>query len=803
MTLGLRASARALRRAPSFASLIVLMLSVGIGATGTLFSAVRAVFVEPLPFANAEQLMWLRENQAEVPARPISYPTFLDWQARNEVFSVMAAVRNLELRWASPSETRVLDVAAVTADYFRVFGVQPSLGRDFSDSDDTFGAERVVIVSHQFWQAELGGDPNVFGTDLDLDEMSFSVVGVAPSQPQVPGNVDAWILMGAQAAPGSAWLDRAVRWAGFAVARLKPGLSIDAARVEMGRVQSQLADEYPRYSAGHEVEVLELRDVLIGDTRLPLLLSFGGVAVLLAMVAANVSNLLLVRTVGRQREFSIRSALGADRRQIASQVLADSALLIAIGSVLGLGVAVWGTAYLASILSDQLFAGVTIDVDLAVVGYTVALGIVLLVCTTGFPMLQAVARRSWSGFGIGTRARGGPSEARGFSSFLVVQTALSVVLLICAALLSGSMSKILSSDHGFDEEGVLTFRLQLTDEYSRPAELNPLYARIVRELEAIPGIKTAAVYNDLPGLPPRWQTDIAPEVDGRLLTTLPGEEINVDWRIVSPAYFETMGIAVRSGRTFTDDEAERGAPVMLVDEGLARRFWPDGDALGDHIRYDSPTSIEIIGIVNDVRVYGVEETGRITIYTPFGRFPFLGAVGVAIRADGIDTSALIAPARAVIRSIDPRIAIDDIATLDQRLDENVALRKLTTQAILAFAAVATLLAGVGLFGVMRYVVGQRTHEMGVRIALGARGMDIARLVLRRGVLISAVGILLGVVLALGASRLLSSLLFGVSPVEPSIYMLVMALSLTVAIIGCAVPAFRAASLEAHVALRAE
>jgi putative ABC transport system permease protein len=778
------------------------MLSVGIGATGTLFSAVRAVFIEPLPYSDAEQLVWLRENQAEVPARPISYPTFLDWQVRNEAFSEMAAVRNLELRWAAPDEARVLDVAAVTADYFRVFGVQPSVGRDFTATDDAFGAEPVVIVSHRFWQGELGGDPNVLGTDLELDETSFSVVGVAPSQPQVPGDVDAWILMGAQASPGSAWLDRAVRWAGLAVARLKPGLSIDAARAEMARVQNQLADEYPRYSAGHEVEVLELRDVLVGDTRLPLLLSFGSVAVLLVMVVVNVSNLLLVRTVGRQREFAIRSALGAGRRLIAIQVLADSVLLVAVGSVLGLSLAVWGARFLTSILSDQLFAGATIGVDLAIVGFTVALAVVLLVCTSSFPIWQAATGRAWSLNG-GMRIRGGPSQARGFSSFLVVQTALSVLLLICAGLLSSSMSNMSSSDHGFDEEGVLTFRLQLTDEYSRPAELNPLYARIVRELEAVPGVRAAAVFNDLPGLQPRWQTDIAPEVDGRILTSLPGEEINVDWRIVSPDYFETMGIALQSGRTFTDDEAERGAPVMLVDESLARRYWPDGGALGDYIRYDSPTPTQIIGIVNNVHVYGVEETGRITIYTPFGRFPFLGAVGVAIRADGIDTSGFVATVRAVIRSIDPRIAIDDIATLEQRLDENVALRMLTTQAIFAFASVATLLAGIGIFGVMRYVVSQRVREMGLRIALGARGLDIARLVLRRGVLTSAVGIVVGLGLALGASRLISSQLFGISPVEPSVYLLVTALSLLVAIVACAVPAWRAASVDAHVALRAE
>lgn len=803
MTSVLRASARALRRTPSFALLVVAMLALGIGATATLFSAVRAVFLEPLPYAEAERLVWLRENQADVPARPISYPTFLDWQTRNAAFSVMAAARNLQLRWQTPSDPRVLDVAAVTADYFRVFGVQPSVGRDFAAADDAFGAERVAIVSHRFWQGELGGAPNVLGSELVLDDMAFSVVGVAPSQPPVPGNVNVWILTGAQASPGSAWLDRAVRWAGFAVARLKPGVSIEAARIEMARVQSQLADEYPRYSAGHQVEVLELRDVLIGDTGLPLLLSLGAVAVLLIVVAVNASNLLLVRTISRQREFAIRTALGADRRAIAGHVLADSILLVAIGTMLGLTLAVWGTELLRSVLADRMFAGVTIGVDFAVVGYTLALGVVLVAGTCAFPIWQAASGRAWSGLGQGTRATGRPSQARAFSVFLVVQNALSVLLLICAALLSSSMLRILSSDNGFDQDGVLTFKLDLPEGYSRPVELNPLYARLIRELEVVPGVSKAAVFNELPGLQPRWQTDIAPELDGRALRTPPGDEINVDWRIVSSDYFETMGIELASGRTFTDDEAQRASEVMLVDESLARRFWPDDDALGKRIRYDGPTPIEVIGVVKNVRVYGAEEPGRITIYTPFGRFPFLGAVGVAVRAEGIDASALIAPIRAVVRSIDPRIAIDEIATLEQHLDQNVALRALTTQAILAFASFATLLAGIGLYGVLRYVVGQRTREMGLRIALGARGVDIARLVLRRGVLISFAGILLGVALALVAGRVISSLLFGINALDPSIYVLVAALSLVITIVACAVPAWRAASVGAHTALRAE
>jgi putative ABC transport system permease protein len=799
----LRISARALLRTPSFVILALLMLSTGMGATATVFSAVHTVFIDPLPYFDSEQLVWLRERQAEVPARQISYPTFLDWRERSEAFSEFAAVRNMRLRWTTREEARVLDVGVVTADYFRVFGVRPSIGRDFVASDDVFGAQRVAIVSNRFWEAELRGDPNALQTELVLDEMSFSVVGVLPRDPRLPGNANIWILTGAQASPGSAWLDRSIRWAGFAVARIKPGRTIGEAHAEMIRVQEQLAAEYPRYAAGHDVEVLKLRDVLIGETRLPLLLSFGAVAVLLAMVCVNVSNLLFVRVISRRKEFAIRAALGANRRIIARQVLVESALLVAVGSALGLIIAVWGTRFLGWALSNRLFAGMTIGVNFAVVGYTVALGIVLVIGTSWFPIWRIAAPRVWTGLNAGTRNATGLSQGRGFAVFLIVQTSLSVLLLICAALLASSMSRILSTDPGFDRNGVLTLRLQLPNDYSGPAQLNALYGQVIRGLRAIPGVATVAVLNELPGLEPGWQSDIAPEVDGEVRSTLPGEEINVDWRIVSGDYFETMGIAIRGGRTFTDDEAERGAPVMLVDENLAQRFWPDGDALGNYVRYDGPTPIEIIGIVDNVHVYGVEETGRITIYTPYGRFPFLGEVGVAIRVDGVAPSSLIASARTVIRSIDPGVAIDNIATLEQRLDERIALRTLTTRIILAFASFATLLAAVGLYGVMRYVVGQRRQELGLRIALGAQGLDVAKLVLRRGVLLSLAGILLGVLLAVGVRHLLSSMLFGISAVNPSIYAFVAVLSLSVAIIACAVPAWRAARLDPLIALRAE
>lgn len=798
----MRVALRALLRRPSFALPAVLVLALGVGATLTLFGFVQGVFLEPLPYPDAGRLVWLRERHADVPARPISYPTFLDWQARNDAFDAIAAVRDVRMRWTTGSQARVLDAGLVTADYFTVLGVPPRLGRDFAAPDDAFGAAGVAIVSHGFAEVELGGAAESLGAELVLDDTAHTVVGVAPAGLVAPGDPDVWVPMGRRAAPDTGWTDRSVRIAGFAVARLRPGRTIAQARADMARVQAGLAGEHPQHVAGHEVEMLSLRQVLVGDVRLPLLLGFAAVGVLLVLVCVNVSNLLLLRVLDRRRELALRAALGAGRGRIVADVLREGLLVAAFGTALGVGLALFGTRLLAWPLSEYLFAGMSIGVDAGVIAFAVLLAAAVGVATSALPAWRGASAELGAALGAGTRTAG-PAPGRVHTGFVAFQTALAVVLLISAALLVTSMARILASDPGFDKHGVATFRLSLPGEYAGPERLNGLYAQLVRELGAVTGVRSAAVFNELPGLEPTWQSDIAPRVGGEYRRRPAGELINVDWRIVSAGYFDVMGIRVERGRAFTDAEAEQGAPVMLIDESLAARFWPDGDAVGNHIRYDGPTDIEIIGIARNVHAYGDASVGRITIYTPYGRFPYLGNVGVALRADGVDPGTLVGPARDAVRSIDARIALVDVATLDRALERRLAPRMLTTWVIGLFAVFAALLAALGVYTVMSYVVGRQQRELGVRVALGAAPRHVAGRVIVKGVRASAAGVAVGLPAALGAGRLLSGVLFDVGYASPAIYAAVAVLSLAAAAAACALPAWRAARRDPLPVLRAD
>lgn len=794
---------RSLVRRPTFVALSASVLTLGIGATLTLFALINAVFFQPLPYADDDRLVRLGERVEGVPRRPVSYPTFVDWKARNGSFELMAAVRNQRMPFISPGQARVLNVATVTADYFRVIGIRPSLGRDFEAEDDLAGSPAVVIISHQFWMIEFGGRPESLGSEAIIGGQSYTIVGVAPPELRASTNPDAWLAMGRQAMPGTPLADRSIRRAGFVIARLKPAMSLDAARSDIARVEAQLANEFPVHYAEAEVEVVTLRDALTGDLRLPLLLSFGAVCVLLVIVCVNTSILFLLRAIERKVEFGIRAALGASRRLICLQVLGEGLLVVLLGAVLGYALAVFGTDLLVEALADQLFEGTTVRLDPSVTFFAIALLIVVCIATSLLPAWRSASTDVRAALHGPSRSTAEPKNSRALASFVVFQTSLAVVLLICASLLASSASKILSSDPGFEKEGVLTFRLMLPSGYAGPRQLVQLYGRIVEDLRRIPGVDSAAIWNELPGLQPTWGTDIVPEVRGEYQRLARGDLINVDWRIVSADYFSTMGIRIREGRSFRDDEAAQGTPVLVVDKMLADRFWPDGSALGSHLRYDGPTDIEIVGVAENVQTYGDASPGRLTIYTPYGRFPFLGDVGVAVRSSSIDPLVIAASVRTRMREMDSGIAILDMTTLEQRLVERLAPRTLVTQVVVLFATLSTLLAATGIYSVISYVFSQRKRDLAIRIALGGTSWQVARLVMQKGLAFGSYGIVIGLGLAALASRALESMLFDVTPLNPSVYAAVAITSLILAGIACLLPAWHACRVPSISSLHGE
>jgi putative ABC transport system permease protein len=792
-----RTSLRALARSPGFTGLGVLVLASGIGAAVTLFSVVDATFLRPLPYSEAEQLVWLRETHAEVPARRLSYPTFLDWRDRSSAFSSMAAIRGMELRWSNSDSARLIDVDMVSGSFFSVLDVAPALGRSFVESDDVFGAAPVAVVSYDFWQTALGARSDILGERIVLDETSYAIVGVAPQQLALPRDPSAWITFGPQNASDSPLADRSIRWL-FGLARVDRDFTIEQARADLEGVQAQLASEYPQSVAGHEVEVLPLRDVLVGNTRVPLLLSIAAVGLLLMIVCVNVSNLLLVRVNGRRRELAVRASLGARSQTLYFQQLAEGILLVAFGSIFGLVLAAFGTRLLSNLLAGELFVGATMDMSAPMYAFTFLLAIVIASATTAIP--------AWRSTRLALHQSGSDRSASSqgvtLDALLVLQTALAVILLVGAVLLGSSMQRIASSDPGFNKSGVLTMELSLPTDYQPGDQLNSAYGEIVRAITAVPGVSSAAIYNDLPGFEAGWQTDIRPQVPEERLNLSPGEQINVDWRIVSNGYFETMGITILNGRSFSETEAGQRAPVMLIDERLAQRFWGGTQAVGGHIRYDSPDDIEVIGVAANTALYGSEEERRITIYTPYGRFPFMRRIGAAVRTDLSDPASVTESVRAAIRQIDPAIAMTAVVSFDERLENQLSARTLITQVMVLFAAFSLSLAAVGIYSVVSYIVSRRKREYGVRLALGATYRNMVSLVMSRTVMICLVGITTGLLIAGIGSRLLEGFLFNTHTLSPSVYASVFVFSLVVAAGACLTPALRASRIDPVESLRA-
>jgi putative ABC transport system permease protein len=797
----LRSALRYLWRRPRDTGFAVAALALGTGATLTLAALVNAAFVAPLPYPAADRIVHLSERQAEIPDRRVSYPNFLDWQARNDSFELMAAVRETTPVLRREQGARVLDARQVTADYFRVLGVAPFIGRDFTAAEDRFGAPRVAIVSAALWSAEFGAPPDIVGRQLALGDGDYTIVGVADRLSQLPGAPEIWTLTGQLAAPDSPWFGRSNRIAGYVLARLRADRSIEEARADMRRVGDGLAAEFPIHNAGHTIDIVTLQRSLVGDVRLPLLLAFGAVGVLLLIVCTNVANLLLVAAIRREREFALRAALGADRRQVLAQVLCESSLLTLLGTGSGALLAVAALDVLRRVAPEAWLDGMGVAADGSLIAFAAAVCAFVSIAVGSVPAWRCVTTNVQRGLRGAGRAANRFGAQRVRNASIVVQASMAVALLVCAALLANSLLLIERSSFGFDGDDLLTFRLSVGAEYASRAQRTQLLARVASDLDALPGVASAALLNELPGREPTWQTDIAPVVGGESVRVVPGQLINVDWGIVSARYFETLRVPILRGRSFTGSEAEQGAPVMVIDEQLAQRFWPEGDALGSHIRYDGPTAIEIVGIAANVRTYGEQETGRVKIYTPYGRFP--ESFTVAVRAAGEDGASLVGPIRTALRTIDPGIAMSEIGTLDDVLERQITPRTWTTSLVALFAALAVALTALGIYAVMSQAVLERVREVGVRTALGARPRDILRLLVMRGMGLCGAGVALGSLLGLAASRLMAGMLYGVTPASGHVYVAGAAVFLAVALAACLAPALRAAKLDPLAALRHE
>ncbi len=787
---------RWLRKHLSFSLLAVITLGVGIGANTAMFSVVNAVLMQPLPYTEPDKIVSMSESGHEVNSQMVSYPNFVDWRMRSQSFESMATFRGWSVNLTGGAQPETLDTRLVSAGYFKVMGSAPVLGRDFIDEDDRPGANPVTIISYGAWQKYFGGDANVIGRTLTLDDRDYTVIGVMPQSFKHHGPPPLWLLVG----PLN-WSGRDVRIAGKVLARLKPGVTIEQARSEMNRISQQLAQEYPAANAGaNRVNVVSLQDSITGRVEPALKILLGAVLLVLLIACANVANLLLARAASRRKEFAVRAALGASRWRLGRQLLIESLILALAGGLLGLVVSSWAMSGLAHVayytvprLEDLRLSYEVLAFNLIISVFTGILFGIVPAISFSKTHLQETLKDSG---GTATELQG--KRLRG--ALVISEVALSVALLVGAGLLVRSMVSVLTTNLGFDPGNVLTMEIKVSrNRYQKREELNRTLQQVLHQVQSLPGVESATLSNNLPGLGDTWTNDILPEGHPELK---PGEMINVDWSIVTPDYFQTMKIPLLRGRTFTKDEDEKGRPVVIVDENLARRFWPSEDPIGKHIKYDSGNWHEIVGLVPTVKEYGSASQTLIKIYTPMGRFTQRNPV-LSIRSKTNDPAALSEMVARAVQQVDKDLPVTEVATFDHVLDRVVSTRRFNAWVFSLFAGLALMLAAMGVYGVIAYSVAGRTHEVGIRIALGANRRDVLRLFIRQGMKLVLAGLVIGIGGASALSRMLSSLLFGVSSLDRVTFAIVTLALLVVGLLACYLPARRATKVDPLVALRYE
>ncbi|HEV2708113.1 MAG TPA: ABC transporter permease [Pyrinomonadaceae bacterium] len=794
----LRFGTRVLVRKPGFAATAVLTLALGIGANTAIFSVVNAVMLKPLPYEDADRLVMLTERHEKIPTRAVSYANFLDWRDRNQAFEAMSTVRRWYLTLTGTGQPERLAAGMVTSDYFSIMRVKPLMGRDFLREEDRPGANYVTILSYGFWQSRFGGDESIIGQSITLDNRPFTVIGVMPPVFRQDDSPPLWVLIGPWTVQQD-WMKRDMRTAGSVIARLKPGVTLAAARADMSAVKEELIRLHPWTNAGHTITVKTLYENVVGETRQSLLLLLGAVGFVLLIACANVANLLLARAAARQKEFAVRSALGASRLRLVRQMLTECVLLALLGGVCGLLLAWWGLDLFKAANPSGIPRLEELSLDYRVLGFTL-----LVTLLTGLLFGLAPARQiRTQGLNEmlkeGVKGTTGGGQGRLCGAFVVAEIALALVLLIGAGLLARSLARLLNSDFGFDARHVATLGIALpSSRYAERERIGQFYQQLLERVAALPGVEAVSLSNEIPGRETGWTNDIAipghPQIK-------PGGEINVDWGIISADYFEVMRIPILRGRAFTPQEVAEGSPVVIIDERLAREFWPNGDAIGQHLLYDSPTPHQIVGVIKNVRNYGTGAESRIKIYTPLNRSR-LAASTLAVRTT-TDLRGLSALLTREIHAIDKELPVSEMGTVEQSLSHEISARRVSTVLLGVFSAVALVLAAIGIYGVMAHTVAQRTHEIGVRMALGAQKRDVLRLVIGQGMRLALIGVGVGLAASFALTRVLSSLLYGVSASDPLTFASIALLLTLVALLACYIPARRATKVDPMIALRYE
>jgi putative ABC transport system permease protein len=797
----LRYGAWMLLKNPGFTFVAVLALALGMGANTAIFSVVNAVLLRPLPYADPDQLVAASPYRRATDGYTVLSPDFLDWRAQSQSFERIAAYTSGTADLTGSGEPERLTAGLVSAELFSTLDVSPAFGRGFTTVEDQPNGAPVVILSHRLWQRRFGGDPQLIGRAITLDGQSRTVIGVMPPGFQFPAEFDVWLPLALEMS-GSGKRKVFVN----VVGRLKPGMSPEGARSDLTTILRRMSRSFPNNNSDVQVRVIKLHERLVSDAQRALLAMFGAVAFILLIACANVANLLLARASARQKEMAIRAAVGAGRLRLARQLLTETLLLSLVGGGAGLALATWGVKLLVRMNPEGVARFQESGVDGRVLGFTCAVAVLTGLLAGVFPALQASKTDVNESLKAQSTANGAQPGARGARrtapALTIAEIALTLILAVGAGLMIKSFMRLLAVPKGFNPEGVFTLVLSPSRAKYPPGspQFRSYYEESLARVKAMPGVQSAGLTSFLP-LAGRTYRQMGVQIEGQAPIE-DGFEVNC----ISPGYFGTMGLKMRAGRPITDQDGAGAPQVTVINETFARRFFPDENPIGRRLLL-GPNPKTVVGVASDTRHFGLEQEVQPEIYTSYLQGGS-NAMRLVVRAASNHTgqaevASLAAAIRDQVRAVDPNEPVNQVVTMDQRLSDSVAQRRYRTLLFGVFAAVALVIATVGIYGVISYTVSQRTHEIGIRMALGAQASDILRMLLGQGMRLTLIGVALGVAAALGLTRAIESLLFNVSATDPVTFVSVTLLLAIVALIACYIPARRATRVDPLMAIRRE
>jgi predicted permease len=802
----LRFAFRMLRKNVGFTAVAILTLALGIGANTAIFSVVYAVLLQPLPYKNSSQLVILNETTPRIGTVSVSYPNFLDWRASSRTFSQMSAVAEMSFNLSGVSQPENINGHAVSPNFLSMLSVRPILGRDFQESEEKAGTAPVVMLSYSLWRTHLGADPDVIGKTISLDGHGYTIVGVLPPTMRFLEKTDVLLPIGVWATTDSDATSRSSRGDMVVMGRLAPNANFAHAKVEMESIAARLAKQYPESDDRYSVTMMPLRQAFAGDMGPAILVLFGAVMFVLLIACANVANLFLVRGAARTREIALRLAFGASRHRIIRQMLTESFVLALLGGALGLLLAIGGMNGISRLIPAEMLMGATVSLNGTVLLF--AAGVVLLAAFL-FGLAPAVqltrvdVQDKLKEGGKSATSSAAQNRLRGVLA--VAEISLALVLLAGAGLMMKSLDRLLSVDPGFRGDRVLKMGIELrTEKYSQKPAMLSFWRQLLDRVRALPGVESAGLGTSTPLAGGHMRTDITVE---NMDQPAPGNYPHPDTHMVSPGYISTLGVPLLLGRTFTDADAPDTPRVAVVNQMLAKRFFPNGDPIGKRFFFGHPSAnatpnwLTIVGVVADTKLYGPENPARLEVYTS-GFQGVTNHMELLVKSGG-DPAALTTAVREIVASIDKDQPIFAIASMNQLMSDWTSTRRITLVLLGMFSGLALILAAIGIYGVISYTVALRTQEIGIRIALGAQKRDVLGMVMKQGAQLAFTGVAIGVIAALGLTRLLSSLLFSVSASDPFVFICVPALLILVTLTACYIPAMRAMKVDPMVALRYE